>query len=78
MVDFEKLRVPGWFEIHEPGEQVIRFEVGRAVQVNAPPQAFSRKWLLTPVDAEPATTPAAPTLPPAAARGEAGRPPPAR
>lgn len=54
MINFEKLEVPAWFEIHEPGAQTIRFDVDRAVQVNAPPQAFSRKWLLTPVD--PAST----------------------
>lgn len=51
MVSFGKLRVPAWFEVHEPGAEMIRFEVDRAVQVNAPPQAFSQKWLLTPVDA---------------------------
>jgi len=50
MTNFEKLKVPAWFEIHEPGAQTIRFEVERAVQVNAPPQAFSRKWLLAPAD----------------------------
>ena len=47
-VSFDKLMVPAWFEIHEPGAAPIRFEVDRAVQVNAPPTAFSRKWLLTP------------------------------
>lgn len=47
---FERLQVPAWFEIHEPGAEPIRFEVDRAVQVNAPPQAFSRQWLLAPVD----------------------------
>ena len=50
MVRFEKLEVPAWFEIHEPGAQTIRFDVDRAIQVNAPPQAFSRKWLLAPVN----------------------------
>ena len=50
MANFEKLKVPAWFEIHEPGAQVIRFDVDRAVQVNAPPQAFSRKWLMAPAD----------------------------
>ena len=49
-VSFDKLVVPAWFEIHEPGAAPIRFEVDRAVQVNAPPTAFSRKWLLTPVE----------------------------
>jgi hypothetical protein len=50
---FDKLKVPAWFEIHEPGAPVIRFEVDRAVEVNAAPQAFSRKWLMAPVE-EPA------------------------
>jgi hypothetical protein len=50
MVHFDELQVPAWFEIHEPGEQTIRFDVDRAVQMNAPPTAFSRKWLLAPVD----------------------------
>jgi hypothetical protein len=50
---FEKLQVPSWFEIHEPGEPPIHFDVDRAVQVNAPPQAFSQKWLLSPLDTEP-------------------------
>ena len=47
---FDELEVPAWFEIHQPGAPTIRFDVNRAVQVNAPPQAFSRKWLLAPVD----------------------------
>ncbi len=49
-VSFDKLMVPAWFEIHEPGAAPIRFDVDRAVQVNAAPTAFSRKWLLTPVE----------------------------
>ena len=57
VVSFERLMVPAWFEIHEPDAEPIRFEIDRAVQVNAPPQAFSRKWLLAPVGetAEPAS-----------------------
>jgi hypothetical protein len=50
---FAKLKVPAWFEIHEPGAQAIRFDVDRAVQVNAVPKAFSRQWLLAPVDPPP-------------------------
>ncbi|MCP4904081.1 MAG: hypothetical protein GY910_03790 [bacterium] len=50
IVSFDKLMVPAWFEVHEPGAETIRFDVDRAVQVNAPPQAFSRKWLLAPSD----------------------------
>jgi len=49
VVSFDGLMLPAWFEIHEPGAEPIRFEVDRAVRVNAPPQAFSRKWLLAPV-----------------------------
>jgi hypothetical protein len=48
-VQFEKLTVPAWFEIHEPGAPSVRFDVDRAVQVNAPPQAFSQEWLMSPV-----------------------------
>jgi len=64
VVSFDRLMVPAWFEIHEPGAEPIRFEVDRAVQVNAPPKAFSRKWLLAPVgDGQPAAT--GPEAPPA-------------
>jgi hypothetical protein len=64
-VAFGKLKVPAWFEIHEPGAEPVRFEVDRAVAVNAPPKAFSRSWLMTPV--ETTSTPAA-----SPAAGEAG------
>lgn len=51
VVAYERVRLPAWFEIHEPGaEEAIRFEVDRVVQVSAPPQAFSRQWLLAPRD----------------------------
>ena len=50
MKSFEKLKVPAWFEIRAPEAETVRFEVDRAVAVNAPPQAFSQKWLLTPTD----------------------------
>lgn len=59
IVSFEKLLVPAWFEVHEPGTEKVRFEIDRAVAVNAPPQAFSRKWLLTPPATQP--TPAPPS-----------------
>jgi len=52
MVAFEKLRVPAWLEIHEPEAEPIRFEIDSAVAVNAPPKAFSRTWLTTPVEPE--------------------------
>lgn len=57
MQTFGKLTVPAWLEVHEPGAPAIRFDVDRAVQVNAPPQAFSRKWLLAPIDPAPDATP---------------------
>jgi hypothetical protein len=50
MVAFEKLRVPAWLEIHEPEAEPIRFEIDSAVAVNAPPKAFSRRWLTSPVE----------------------------
>jgi hypothetical protein len=52
MKHFEKLVVPAWFEIHEPGAQPIRFEVERALSVNAAPKAFSRKWVFAPVETD--------------------------
>lgn len=52
MKRFEKLTVPAWFEIHEPGAKPIRFEVEAAVQVNAAAKAFSRKWLFAPMHPE--------------------------
>ncbi|MEE8164821.1 MAG: hypothetical protein V3T64_04570, partial [Myxococcota bacterium] len=46
VVSFDRLKLPAWFEVHELGEAIpIRFEVDRAVQVNAPAKAFSRRWL---------------------------------
>jgi hypothetical protein len=60
---FDKLQVPAWFEIHEPGAQTIRFNVDRAVQVNAAPKAFSRKWLLAPIDSPAGASTAAPAPP---------------
>jgi hypothetical protein len=62
VVSFEKLMHPAWFEIHEPGEEAIRFEVDRVVQVTAPATAFSRQWLLTP--AAPLVSPAVPSYAP--------------
>ncbi|HEB91520.1 MAG TPA: hypothetical protein ENI85_18235 [Deltaproteobacteria bacterium] len=75
MIHFDKLEVPAWFEIHEPGAQTIRFEVDRAVAVNAPPQAFSRKWLFAPVGPPAGRVPPAvptPPTPPAASGKAAG------
>jgi hypothetical protein len=63
MVSFEKLKVPAWFEIHEPEAPIVRFNVDRAVAVNAPPQAFSQKWLLTPADPTESIVPPTPAHP---------------
>jgi len=68
IVSFDQLMIPAWFEVHEPGAEPIRFDVDRAVQVNAPPQAFSRKWLLAPLD------PTDPADDVGATRGGAGAP----
>jgi hypothetical protein len=53
IVSFDKLMHPAWFEVHEPGEEAIRFQVDRVVQVNAPATAFSQKWLLAPIATDP-------------------------
>ena len=46
-VSFERIKVPAWFEIHDPEEPFpTRFDVERSVQVNAPPKAFDRAWLI--------------------------------
>jgi hypothetical protein len=47
---FEKLRVPAWILIEEDGKAPARFDVLRASQVNAPASAFSREWLMAPVE----------------------------
>jgi hypothetical protein len=78
-VAFEKIKVPAWFEIHEPGAEPVRFEVDRAVAVNAPPKAFSRSWLMTPVEttSTPAGSPSAGAggvAPPPAGAGAPPRP----
>lgn len=47
-VSFEKLSVPQWWSIEEPGKRVVRFEVEGVVEVNAPASAFSKAWLMAP------------------------------
>lgn len=47
-VTFEKLSVPLWWSIEEPGKRVVRFEVEGVVEVNAAASAFSKAWLMTP------------------------------
>ncbi|MEZ4332106.1 MAG: hypothetical protein R3F35_10145 [Myxococcota bacterium] len=49
-VRFERLMIPAWLEIVAPGEPAIRFDVERAVRVNAAPQAFNPSWLYSPID----------------------------
>jgi hypothetical protein len=71
---FEKLKVPAWFEIHDPEASTVRFEVDEAVAVNAPPQAFSQKWLLTP----PAPATESTTFDPESGSGPLGNEPPSR
>jgi hypothetical protein len=69
LVRFERLMVPAWLEIHEPGRDPIHFDVKRAIRVNANPQAFNPAWLYSPIDpldpsAGPGVpSPAAPTSP---------------
>jgi hypothetical protein len=50
LVRFERLMIPAWLEIVAPGEPPIRFDVQRAVRVNAAPQAFNPSWLYSPID----------------------------
>lgn len=69
LVRFERLMVPAWLEIHEPGREPIHFDVKRAIRVNANPQAFNPTWLYSPIDPLDPTagpgvpSPAAPTSP---------------
>ncbi len=50
LVRFERLMVPAWLEILEPGRDPIHFDVQRAVRVSANPQAFNPAWLYGPID----------------------------
>jgi len=50
LVRFERLMVPAWLEIQEPGRDPIHFDVKRAIRVNANPQAFNPTWLYSPID----------------------------
>ncbi len=63
VASFEKLRVPAWISIEEPGRVPARFDVTGASLVTAPAAAFSRDWLFSPdTDAEAPAGPAgAPT-----------------
>lgn len=48
-VSFERLSVPQWWSIEEPGKRPVRFEVEGVIEVNAPAAAFSMTWLMAPV-----------------------------
>ena len=68
LVRFERLMVPAWLEIQEPGQESIHFDVKRAIRVNANPQAFNPTWLFSPIDSIDPTdsgvpAPASPTSP---------------
>lgn len=60
LVRFERLMVPAWLEVQEPGQPLIHFDVKRAVRVNANPQAFNPSWLYSPVEPADPSTSAAP------------------
>ncbi|MBW2385628.1 MAG: hypothetical protein JRG92_18505 [Deltaproteobacteria bacterium] len=47
---FDNLSVPAWILIEEIGKAPARFDVLRASQVNAPASAFSRDWLMAPIE----------------------------
>ncbi len=49
---FDKLRVPAWFLIEEPGKTPARFDVVGASLVNASASAFTSAWLFAPVFTE--------------------------
>jgi hypothetical protein len=52
-VSFERLKVPQWWSIEEPGKRPVRFEVAGVIEVNAPAAAFSKTWLMAPVNEAP-------------------------
>jgi len=72
---FERLMVPAWLEIQEPGRDTIRFDVKRAIRVNANPQAFNPSWLFSPIDPVAPAGGAAPALAAPAPGPAAGRAP---
>ena len=59
-VVFEKLRVPAWLTIEEPGKSLLRFDVVGASRVAAPAAGFNRAWLLAPVIPDQSTPEAVP------------------
>lgn len=75
-VSFERLSVPSWWSIEEPGKRPVRFEVEGVIEVNAPAAAFSKAWLMAPVTGpDPATEPEIPPNPDAVPAGEPAQPP---
>jgi hypothetical protein len=43
---FARLELPAWFEIHESGAEILRFEVDRANAIDVSLQAFGWDWLM--------------------------------
>lgn len=48
IASFDKLRVPAWISVEEPGRVPARFDVTGASLVTAPASAFTREWLYSP------------------------------
>jgi hypothetical protein len=49
-VSYERVSVPKWWSIEEPGKRPVRFDVEGVIEVNAPAAAFSKTWLMAPVN----------------------------
>jgi hypothetical protein len=50
---FDKVQVPSWIRIVEPGKRPATFDVMAVSPVDAPAAAFSRSWLERPIEAAP-------------------------
>jgi len=57
---FDRVQVPSWIRIDEPGKRPATFDVMAVSPVNAPAAAFSRSWLERTPEGESAPAPAAP------------------
>ena len=68
---FERVQMPAWFRLDEPGRSEILFDVLEVAPVNAPAAAFSKTWLYAPV-----ASPSAGGEAPGAAPGDATDIPP--
>ena len=60
IVQFGKLEVPAWFELHRPDSETFRFDIDRATAVDVSLQCFSWNWLMMSTNSS--------TLPPTACR----------